>query len=83
MPIKNRIIELTEEKEKLEEQIMSEEQVETDARFDDIVDGWNKQAQDLHDGVNTIEENEAIEREQLIDEIKNPDFDLKDLESSQ
>lgn len=78
MPIKNRIIELTEEKEKLEEQLLSEEQVVDDARFDELIES----IQD--DGVNTIEENEAIEMEQLIDEIKNPvDADLKDLESSQ
>lgn len=45
---------------------------------------WGMESEEMlkEDNVKTIEENEAIEMEQLIDEIKNPDFDLKDLESS-
>ena len=81
MPIKNEIINLKDEVEELEMQLLSEEQVEDDKRFDELIES----IQD--DEVKTIEENEAIEMEQLIDQIKNPedytDFDLKDLESSQ
>lgn len=80
MLIKNEIDILKEEVEELETQLLSEDQVEDDKRFDELIES----IQD--DGVKTIEENEAIELEQLIDEIKNPEdyanFDTKDLESS-
>jgi chromosome segregation ATPase len=93
MPIKNEIEILKDEVEELETQLLSEDQVEDDKRFDEIIDSLHNQAlkdagieivevEQYDDGVNTIEENEAIEMEQLIDEIKNPEDDLKDLESS-
>lgn len=72
-------------------------QNEKDTSYHEIIDSLHNQAlkdADIYDveigqpdNVKTIEENEAIEMEQLIDEIKNPEdyanFDLKDLESSQ
>ena len=81
MPIKNRIVVLTEEKELLEEQLLSEDQVETDKRFDEIMANINEPA--VKNGyIGEL----IIEEEQLIDEIKNPEdytnFDTKDLESS-
>lgn len=92
MPIKNRIVELTEEKEKLEEELLSEEQVETDARFDKVIESM-KSEQKLHEYAKQKRIDMGLDKKitpdeenQLIDEIKNPedyaDFDTKDLESS-
>ena len=68
--IKKRILVLTEMLEEYERLLSQAEQDLEDEMFP----------------VKTIEENEAIEMEQLIDEIKNPDdyvsSDTKDLESS-
>lgn len=64
--IKKRILVLTEMLEELEQQLVTAEQDLEDEMFQ----------------VKTIEENEAIEMEQLIDEKNNRDDDLKDLESS-
>lgn len=79
IPLRLEKEELEEEIEKLEEELQKIDDVQTDARWDELI-------KDMND-VKTIEENEAIEMEQLIDEIKNPEdyanFDLKDLESSQ
>ena len=78
MPLKEEDENLNDEIEQLEEELQKIDDVQTDARFDEIIKDLND------DGVKTIKENEA---EQLIDEIKNPEdyanFDLKDLESSQ
>jgi len=77
MPIKEELETLEEEIEQLEEELQKIDDVQTDARFDEIV-------KDLNDGVKTMRENEAIEMEQLIDEIKNPeDYTNFDLKSSQ
>lgn len=67
MIIRNELEDLKDRKDELENEI------------------WGMESEEMlkDDDVKTIEENEAIEMEQLIDEIKNPDFDLKDLESSQ
>ncbi len=79
MPLKEEDETLSDEIEQLEEELQKIDDVQTDARFDELI-------KDMND-VKTIEENEAIEMEQLVDEIKNPEdyanFDLKDLESSQ
>ena len=81
MPLKEEDENLNDEIEQLEEELQKIDDVQTDARFDELIADLN------NDGVKTIEENEAIEMETLIPEIKNPEdyanFDLKDLESSQ
>jgi len=74
MPIKEELETVEEEIEQLEEELQKIDDVQTDARWDELMKDMND------DGVKTIEQNEAIEMEQLIDEIKNPEdyanFDL-------
>jgi len=97
MPIKEELETVEEEIEQLEGVLQKKDDVQTDARFDELIEGTyqhdvkkhddmlQKKADGarqewLDDGVKTIEENEAIEMETLIDEIKNPEdytnFDL-------
>ena len=83
MPLREEKETLDEEIEILKEELQKIDDVQTDARFDEIVDRWDKQTQAVCDDIT----NRIIEENQLIDEIKNPEdyanFDLKDLESSQ
>lgn len=67
MIIRNELEDLKDRKDELENEI------------------WGMESEEMlkEDDVKTIEENEAIEMEQLIDQINNPEDDLKDLESSQ
>jgi len=44
MPINGELKTLEDEIEQLEEELQKQEDVQTDARLDEIVDGWNKEA---------------------------------------
>jgi predicted nuclease with TOPRIM domain len=74
MPLKEEDESLNDEIEQLEEELQKQDDVQMEVRWDELIKDLND------DGVKTIEENEAIEMEQLIDEIKNPEdyanFDL-------
>ena len=69
------------------DKVQKEYIAEKDDYYDELQNNADMDRKEwLDDGVKTIEENEAIEMEQLIDEIKNPEdyvnFATKDLESS-
>ena len=82
MPLKEEDETLSDEIEQLEEELQKQDDVQTDARFDELIKDI-----EVEKSFNNMMGNPLEELDQLIDEIKNPEdyanFDLKDLESSQ
>jgi chromosome segregation ATPase len=82
IPLRLEKEELEEEIEQLEEELQKIDNVQTDARFDELIKDI-----EVEKSFNNMMGNPLEELDQLIDEIKNPEdyanFDLKDLESSQ
>lgn len=87
MPLKYKSIELQEEKEKLEEQLLSEDQVEDDKRFDELIESITAPTEEEVFNAQ-LEENSRFSRilekgddGRSLHEIKMQQ--IKDLESSQ